>query len=1056
MVEGHRAGPDPSAAQPGARSLLSRLALLALLPEDVRALVEASFEPVAYSFGTVIEREGDPASAFYVLVSGTARVIKAGDNGEEVLLNTIRPGEAFGELALLEETRRSATVRASSPVEALRLDRTVFQALVRSNPELRHSVGLQARRHRLRDFFRVHSDFARLPADALAQLLAELRVVAVERGEVVVRENEPAGPMYVVQDGRLRAYQERDRTSNLSFLRAGDFFGERSLLKGEPRSATVEAVSDSTLLELTPEAFGRLVDEHPAFREAVERRVAQYDYKRVARVPLDFAEEVLPAEAGDLEKVGPDQVDEVLDAREARTPARDEGVEEGWAGEVFERPHRRIRRFPHVWQVDEMDCGAASLAMVCRHFNRKVSLAHIRRVVHTSSDGTSLAGIASGAEELGLAARTVKASKANLDSLPLPAVVHWEAHHWMVLYDTAEGQVRVADPAGGPRRIERDEFERKWSGYAVLFAYTPRFEDAPEGGLGFGWLREFFSPYRGTFLKALVLALVAAGLQMLIPVLSQVIVDSVIADRDYDLLTVLVLGMLAVLVFATAATIVQGYILSRAAVKIDGSTLDFLTDRLLALPMTYFNARRTGDIERRLAGMQQTRRFLVQNGLQGLGAVTQLVVAFALMCVYSWKLALVYLAFAPLYAGLMRFSQKRLRPIFDSLEEAHGKYSSRQIDAVKGIETVKAMSVERSLRRLMRAQFDELAQRVFRADFTIMVYDAAVQLVTFLSLALFLWAGALQVLAGDMTIGELVSFSTLVVLANGPLAMVLLLWDQFQYSSVLLNRLNDVLEHEPEQGADHSHLAPVPTLEGRVSLQAMGFHYGGPIATPILEDISLDVAPGTKVAIVGRSGSGKTTLVKCLAGLLEPTAGRILYDGVDLQTLEFRDLRRHVGFVLQDSYLFDETIARNISLGEDEPDMERVLWAARAANAHEFVERLPLGYETRVGETGLRLSGGQEQRIAIARAVYRRPPVLILDEATSSLDTESERAVKDNLDRLLEGRTSFVIAHRLSTVRDADLIVVLERGKLVEQGTHQELMKRQGLYFYLVGQQLDL
>jgi len=282
------------------------------------------------------------------------------------------------------------------------------------------------------------------------------------------------------------------------------------------------------------------------------------------------------------------------------------------------------------------------------------------------------------------------------------------------------------------------------------------------------------------------------------------------------------------------------------------------------------------------------------------------------------------------------------------------------------------------------------------------------------------------------------------------------MWDNWQFAAVMLNRMNDIFESEPEQGHDHSHLKPVSTLEGRVRLQNVSFQYGGPDSAKILEDVSIDIPAGKTVAIVGRSGSGKTTLVKCLAGMLEPTEGAIFFDGVEQRNLRYRDLRRQIGFVLQENYLFDDTIARNIAFGADDPDPERVAWAARVASAHDFIERMPLDYDTRVGETGVALSGGQRQRIAIARAVYNKPPILIFDEATSALDTESEKAVKENLDQLFHGRTSFVIAHRLSTIRDADLILVIEKGKIVEQGSHDELMRRQGLYYYLASQQLGL
>ena len=441
-------------------------------------------------------------------------------------------------------------------------------------------------------------------------------------------------------------------------------------------------------------------------------------------------------------------------------------------------------------------------------------------------------------------------------------------------------------------------------------------------------------------------------------------------------------------------------------------------------------------------------------GIAGITAIVQLAATLVLMFAYSPRLAFVFLATVPLYALMMLASVKWLRPTVQRLEEAYSRYHSYQIDAIKGIETVKALGGETAFRTLMLEQFHGVARRLFRADFTAMSYEGAIDAVTFLGLGLFLWAGAHEVMNGRLTIGSLVAFNSLVALATAPIRALLALWDSLQRATVLLDRLNDVFEHEPEQGTDRGSLKPVRSLEGHLAFRGLGFRYGGPEAPPILQDITVDIPAGKTVAIVGRSGSGKTTLAKCMAGLLEPTGGTILFDGQDLKSLNYRDLRRQIGFVLQDNYLFADTIARNIAFGEDEPDMDRVAWAAQVASAHEFIERLPLGYDTKIGETGLAISGGQRQRIAIARAIYHKPPILIFDEATSALDTESERAVKENIDGLLNGRTSFIIAHRLSTVRGADLILVLERGRLVEHGTHDDLMARQGLYYYLSSQQL--
>jgi ATP-binding cassette subfamily B protein len=514
--------------------------------------------------------------------------------------------------------------------------------------------------------------------------------------------------------------------------------------------------------------------------------------------------------------------------------------------------------------------------------------------------------------------------------------------------------------------------------------------------------------------------------------------------------------MVLSLVILQAATLTQKYLLASAAVRLDTAILDFLSRQLLSLPMSYFTSRRTGDIQRRLEGARQVRQFVVGQGLGAILAFVSLLGAIALMSFYSPSLTFAFLATTPLYFGLMYFSFKVLRPLFASVEESQAKYSAHQFDAIKGIEAVKVASAETVFRETMLNEFLAVSKKVFRSSFIVMSYDSLLQTIGMLSTGIFLWVGANQVLNGSLSVGGFVAFSSLTAMAYGGILRTLGTWDSMQFASVLLNRLNDIFEQEPEQGRDRSRLRPVHSLEGRIELRGVDFKYGGPEAPNILSNITLDLAPGRVVAFVGRSGSGKTTLIKLIAGLLEPAEGTILFDHIDVTTLNLRDLRRHIGLVLQENHMFSETIARNIAFGDAEPDLDRLLTAAQTAGAHDFIMRLPLGYETKIGESGLSLSGGQKQRIAIARAIYNNPSILIFDEATSALDTESERAIQDNLDRLMQGRTTILVAHRLSTIREADSIVVLEKGMVAEVGNHDQLMAQRGLYFYLSSQQMGI
>ena len=1035
--------------RPQDEEVLQRSSLFRFLPAEHFERLRPFLKEERYEFGDVIVQQGEEADAFYVLLSGRARAIKTDQNGSEIALATLRPGDVFGEAALGDGGSRNAMVRCSTAVEALRLNRADFLKLCEDVPEIQHQVEMTKRHRAMQGFLYEFSNFGRLSSAAIRSLIEKLDPVEVKKGNLIIRQGESAGPMYILEKGRARAFAGNNgRERNLAFYRDGDFFGELSILNGSPRAASVEAFSDCRLLALEPDEVEDLKRNFPDFGKLMEERLAQYQAKTEARIPLDFTTESLPAEASAQNKVAVDE-----------TPAADrDGSTDPFADEkgLFRKRRGRIRRVEHVAQIDEMDCGAASLGMICRHFGRKVSLTRIRQLCHTSTDGTSLKAMCRAATELGLAARALKISLRNLAHMPLPAIIHWEGNHWMVLFDVNDKFVRVADPALGIRKIPRKEFEMSWSGYAALFDYTTAFERAPESKPSITWVLPFLAKFKTTLLQVLLLAVSVTVLQMLFPVFTQMVVDKVIVERDIGLLKVILLGMGIALFFVQASSLLQEYLLAFAAVRLDTAILDFLSRQMLSLPMSYFTSRRTGDIQRRLDGARQVRQFAVGQGIGALLALVSLFGAVCLMALYSATLMLAFLCTTPLYVGLMYFSFKVLRPLFQSVEESQGKYSSHQIDAIKGIEAVKAASAETVFRDTMLNEFLSVSKKIFRSSFIIMSYDSVLQTIGMFSTAIFLWVGANQVMNGSLSVGGFVAFSSLTAMAYGGILRTLGVWDNMQLASVLLNRLNDIFEQEPEQGRDRSRLTPVHSLEGRIELRGVCFKYGGPEAPNILSNITLNLAPGRMVAFVGRSGCGKTTLIKLIAGLLEPTEGSILFDNVDLKTLNYRDVRRQIGMVLQENHMFNETIARNIAFGDAEPDLDRVFTAAQTAASHDFIMRLPLGYETKIGESGLSLSGGQKQRIAIARAIYNNPPVLIFDEATSALDTESERAIQDNLGRLMAGRTTIVIAHRLSTIREADSIVVLEKGMVAETGNHDQLMAQRGLYFYLSSQQLGI
>ena len=719
----------------------------------------------------------------------------------------------------------------------------------------------------------------------------------------------------------------------------------------------------------------------------------------------------------------------------------------------------RIRRFPFLRQHDETDCGAACLGMICKHYGMSVGLGRLRDMAGVSRDGASLAGLAEAAEGLGFVTRGVRTSYEHLMRADLPAVVHWKGHHFIVLFRAAPDCAMVADPAIGIRRLSRREFEAGWTGIALLLEHTGRVTETGNGPSPSSFRRflPLIRPHAGILCEILLASLLLNLFGLASPIFTQTIVDRVLAHQDRDLLNLMLIGMGVVAVFQMGTSALRTYLIAYVSARLSVTMLSRFYRHLLALPMRFFALRRTGDVTTRFGENAKVQALLTGAAVSAVLDVMMLFVYVGLMVYYHARLAAVALASLPLSVGLTLIYTPILKSISQRAFLAQAEQSSTLIDSLQAIDVVKAMAVERGARWRWERHYVKQVQVGFQGTKMQMLFGALGGLSNLFSSTFILWYGATLVIAGELSVGQLMAFNALIGNVTGPVMGLIGLWPQVQEARIALDRLNDVYEAPVEvcrRGGDGVTLGRV---EGRVTFEKVFFRYGAGDQEPyVLSGVDLSVGPGQRVAIVGRSGAGKTTLVKLIPRLFDPTEGRVTLDGADVRDLRPGWLRRQVGMVLQEPFLFNGTIAENIALGEEEVEVGRMVEAARMANAHGFIAGLPMGYETRVGEQGTRLSGGQRQRIAIARALYRDPRVLILDEATNALDTESEQAILEGLEEVLKGRTAFLIAHRMSTVRGADLIVVLDNGRVVEAGGHEDLMGRRGLYYHLNGQQLSV
>jgi len=690
------------------------------------------------------------------------------------------------------------------------------------------------------------------------------------------------------------------------------------------------------------------------------------------------------------------------------------------------------------------DSGLISFVLLLRLHSIAGDPAQLRHQYLQGSEQFRTEEMLRAAKQVGLKARCINSDWDRLSTTALPAIARMHNDRYVLVGRCATDQVLIQDLlAGRPAAVQRQEFIAAWTGELILFSkrsLLPRLN----GGFDLSWFIAALNKYRRLLGEVLIASFVLQLLALVTPLFFQVVIDKVLAHQGLTTLNVLAIGLLVVSVFEVVLGGLRTYLFSHTTNRVDVELGARLYNHLQRLPISFFAARPVGTIVARLRELETVRSFITGTGLTLCVDTFFTIVFFAVMLYYSPVLFWVVAATIPAYGALSYLVTPILRRRLDEKFRRGAENQAFLVESVASAETVKSMSIEPQMQRRWEEQLAGYIGASFKSQTLGNIANQFAGFVSKLSTVLILWIGAHQVIAGRMTIGQLVAFNMLAQRVSGPILRIVQLWQEFQQTRVSIDKIGEILNAPTEPGRD-ANCAALPPITGTLKLESVSFRYS-PDRAEVLKGLALEVAPGEVIGIVGRSGSGKSTLSKLIQRMYVPESGRVLIDGVDLAMVDAAWLRRQIGVVLQENVLFRRTVRENIALADPGMPMEQVIQAAKLAGAHEFILELPQSYDTMIEEHGANLSGGQRQRIAIARALVTNPRILIFDEATSALDYESERIVQDNMRQICRQRTVFIIAHRLTAVKQADRIIVMDRGEIIEAGSHRELIERQGAY----------
>ncbi len=678
------------------------------------------------------------------------------------------------------------------------------------------------------------------------------------------------------------------------------------------------------------------------------------------------------------------------------------------------------------------------------HVGQVSQHSHIDRTTFTrvlyTNQGVTLPELLLAARKSGLKAKAVRTTLTRLEHTPLPAIAIDRDGKFFILAKLDQEQALIQDPRSArPEVISFEGLEQRWTGQLVLVR-SSNGVSGESSRFDFTWFIPAIVKYRKLLGEVLLVSFALQLFALVTPLFFQVVMDKVLVHHGLTTLDVVATGLLAIMLFESALSGLRSYVFAHTTSRIDVELGSGLFRHLINLPLAYFQARRVGDSVARVRELENIRSFLTGNAITLMLDVLFSLVFILVMLYYSGWLTLVVVLSLPLYALVSALVTPLLRKRLQDSFTRNAENQAFLVETVNGIDTLKSMAVEPQAIRKWDNQMASYVAAGFKTQTLSTLANESVSLIGKLVTVATLWLGARLVIEGQLSVGELIAFNMLAGRVSGPIMRLAQLWTSFQQTGVSVQRLGDILNSRTE--LSQATRSTVPPLKGRVEFDQVHFRYR-PDGSEVLRGINLVVGAGEIIGVVGRSGSGKSTLTRLLQRLYVPERGRVMVDGMDLALADVSSLRRQIGVVLQDNMLFNRSIRENIALSDPGAPLEVVMHAARMAGAHEFILELPEGYDTMVGEHGTSLSGGQRQRVAIARALIGNPRILIFDEATSALDYESERVVQQNMQSICKGRTVIIIAHRLSAVRDAHRILVMDRGQIVEQGAHAELLARQ-------------